>query len=168
VVDGPPVYGWFTEGFDKLASLADEKAAAIWKAWAILNRGCSLALIDRPSDAVETISTGINAWRATGAAAYTPLWLSHLAAAYADLNRFADALTHIAEALKTIEITGERWCEAPAVRLTSEQAVRALAAPCDLKGALEIGLRAASGSGDNRAISRDLKEAKALLEELGA
>jgi predicted ATPase len=48
-------------------ALADEKGASLWKAAAIMNRGCVLALSGKASDAVQMITSGIAAWRSTGA-----------------------------------------------------------------------------------------------------
>ena len=108
---------------NELIPLAAEKGAAIWKAWGTLNRGGIFALTGKLSDAAQTITTGIDAWRSTGGTAYTPTWLSYLAKANADLYRFEEASGAIAEALKTIGITGERWCEAEVNRTAGEIAL---------------------------------------------
>jgi hypothetical protein len=39
---------------DEAILLADEKDALFWKAWAMTQRGCVLALTGKPSDAVST------------------------------------------------------------------------------------------------------------------
>ena len=62
---------------DEAIQLADEKDAVFWKAWGMMQRGCVLALTGKPSDAVETMTSGINAWRSTGSTLYLPLYLTY-------------------------------------------------------------------------------------------
>jgi predicted ATPase len=189
----------------ELAPLASEKTAAVWSAWATINRGCTFALTGKASEAVETITAGMNDWRSTGGAAYTPLWLSYLAKAYADLNRFEDARHGMAEAIKTIQTTGESWCEAEVNRKAGE--ITLCGPKPDIGKAESYFDRALSVAREQQAKSwelrasmslarlwrdqgkvqqarellapvygwfaegfdtRDLKEAKALLEELAA
>ena len=64
----------------------------------MMNQGCVLALTGKASDAVQTITSGITAWRSTGATVFVPLYLSYLAIAYADLGQFDDAWRCIGEA----------------------------------------------------------------------
>ena len=96
----------------KVIALADQKSASFWNAFGILNQGCILALIGKASEAVHMITSGIAAWRSTGATMFLPRWLTLLARAYADLGQFGDAWRCIEEAITAVEETGERWCEA--------------------------------------------------------
>jgi len=64
---------------DELIVPADEKDTALWRAWGMLGRGWLLGLTGRAADAVQMITSGIAAWRSTGATAYVPSWLSYLA-----------------------------------------------------------------------------------------
>jgi hypothetical protein len=73
-------------------ALADEKSAPFWRALGTVNHGCILALTGKAEDAVHIISSGIAAWRSTAATMFLPMWLTHLAAAYADLRQLDDAL----------------------------------------------------------------------------
>src|SRR5262245_56677019 len=107
----------------KTIALADEKSAPFWRAHATLNHGCVLALTDKMEDAVHVIASGIAAWRSAGATMFLPMWLTHLADAYAGLGRFDDALRCVGEAKSTSETTGERWCEAEVYRVTGEIAL---------------------------------------------
>ena len=52
---------------DELVALADEKGALFWKAHGMVIQGCVLALTGKASDAVHMITSGITAWRSTGA-----------------------------------------------------------------------------------------------------
>src|SRR5262249_37574404 len=68
-------------------ALADEKSAPFWRALGTVNHGCMLALTGKAEDAVHIITSGIAAWRSTGATMFLPMWLTHLAAAFADLGQ---------------------------------------------------------------------------------
>ena len=131
---------------------------------------------------------------------FLPMWLTHLAAAYADLGQLDDALRCVGEAMSAVETTGERWCEAEVYRVTGEIAVMAdaLKAETHFERALALAQQQQAKSWELRAAmslarlwrdqgkvqqarellapvygwftegfdTRDLKEAKALLEEL--
>ena len=84
---------------DELIALADEKDAAFWKACGMLGRGWLLGLTGRAADAVQMITSGITAWRSTGATWYLPSWLSYLAAAHAELGQLDEAWRCIGEAM---------------------------------------------------------------------
>jgi hypothetical protein len=68
---------------DELAALADEKGSSYWKAQGMLMRGCLFAVTGNGSDAVQTITSGLTAWRSTGSTWFMPTNLSFLASAYA-------------------------------------------------------------------------------------
>ena len=97
---------------DELTALADQKGAMLWKAFGTMNEGCVLALTGKGADAVQMITSGITAWRSTGATLYGPRWLSHLARAHAEIGQLADAWRCIDEALTAMETTKERLWEA--------------------------------------------------------
>ena len=109
---------------DELIALADEKGALQRKAEGVTQKGCVLALMGEASDSVQTITSGITAWRSTGATVWVPLYLSYLAKAYADLGQIDDAWRCIDEAIKTIETTKERWYEAEVYRVAGEIALK--------------------------------------------
>jgi predicted ATPase len=188
---------------DEVVATADEKGSTHWKAQGIMNQGCVLALTGSASDAVHSITTGITAWRSTGARVFVPLYLSYLASAYADLSRFDDAWRCIDEAVSAVETTKERWWEAEVNRVAGEIALKlrppnAAKAEASFKRALAVARQQQARSWELRASislarlwrdqgkvsearellapvygwftegfdTRDLKEAKALLEEL--
>ena len=95
-----------------LSRLAEEKGASFWKAYGRLHQGCVLALTGKSSNAVQMLTSGIAAYRSTGATVFMPWYLSYLAKAYADLDQFDDARRCIGEATTAVETTKERWCEA--------------------------------------------------------
>jgi predicted ATPase len=69
------------------------------------------------------LTSGLTAYRSTGATVFTPSSLSNLAMAYADLGQFEDAWRCIGEAMTAVEATKERWCEAEIYRIVGEIAL---------------------------------------------
>ena len=109
---------------DELVALADEKDAALWKAAGMLGRGWLLGLTGGAAEAVQMISSGIAAWRSTGATWSLPSWLSYLAAGHAELGQLDEAWRCIGEAMSIIETTKERWFEAEVSRIAGEIALK--------------------------------------------
>ena len=190
---------------DELGALANQKGATPYKALSILQRGNLLALSGKAAEAVDTIASGITAWRSLGATMWMPLYLSCLARAHADLGQFDNAWRCIGEALATIQSTKESWFEAEVNRMAGEIALMspepdaAKAKKC-LEHALTVARAQQAKSWELRAAmsmarlwrdqgkreeardllglvygwftegfnTLDLKEAKALLDELAA
>jgi len=109
---------------DELIPLADEKGAKLWKALGVLNQGCVLVLTGKASDAVLKLASGITALRATGSTIWMPWYQSYLAQACAELGQFDDAWHGIDEAMKAMETTKEKWCEAEVNRIAGEIALK--------------------------------------------
>ena len=105
---------------DELVALADEKGAVFWKANGMKLRGCVWAMTGKATAAVQIITSGLAAWRSTGATAWVPWHLSYLTKAYADLGQFDEAWRCIGEAMAAVEITKERWWEAEVHRIAGE------------------------------------------------
>src|ERR1700733_10145398 len=84
---------------DELVALADEKGAMLWKAAGMLNQGWISALTDNASNAVHMITSGLAAWRSTGATLWAPSYLPFLARAHAELRQFDDAWRCVGEAM---------------------------------------------------------------------
>jgi predicted ATPase len=190
---------------EELLALAEEKGAALWKAAGTIQQGFVLALTGKVAEAVRMIPSGIIAWRSTGATIYLPLYLSHLARAYAQLGQLDDAWRCIGEAMTAVETTKERWYEAEANRVAGEIAQLspksdAAKVEANFERALAVARQQQAKSWELRAAmgltrlwrdqgkvqqarellapvygwftegfdTRDLKEAKALLDELHA
>ena len=109
---------------DELIPLADEKSSLFWKGPGMMNQGCVLALTGKASNAAQMISSGIIAFRSTGATVFMPLFLSILARAYAELGQFDDAWRRIGEAMTAVETTKETWFEAELHRTAGEIALK--------------------------------------------
>jgi predicted ATPase len=190
---------------DEVVALADEKGALLWKAAGMMIQGCVLTLTGKASEAVQMMTSGITAFRSTGATLWMPWYLSYLARAYAALDHFDDAWRCIGEATTAVETTKEKWCEAEIYRIGGEIELmspepdaakagayfeRALAVAreqqaksWELRAAMSMA-RLLRGQGKRDAArdllapvygwftegfdTLDLKEAKALLDELNA
>jgi predicted ATPase len=108
---------------DELIALADDKSALLWKAFGMMNRGSVWALTGKPTKAVQMITSGITAYRSTGARVWVPWYLSLLARAHAELGQFDDAWRCTGEATSAVATTKERWCEAEVYRTAGEIAL---------------------------------------------
>jgi class 3 adenylate cyclase/predicted ATPase len=189
---------------DELVLLAEGKGSLLRKAEGMIHRGAILALTGNASDAIRMISSGIEAWRSTGATVWMPLYLSYLARAHAELGQFDEAWRSIGDAIMTVGTTKETWCEADVLRAAGEIALRspqqdAGKAQAYFERALAIARQQQAKSWELRASTSlarlwrdqgkraeardllapiygwftegfdtpDLKEARALLDELG-
>ena len=113
-------YATVSAANDKLLALAYDKNARYWKAVGTVLKGNLFAVTGRTLDAIQEITSGLTAFRSTGATLYVPSWLSYLARAYADLGKIDDAWRCIGEATAAIEMTKQRWCEAEVNRVAGE------------------------------------------------
>jgi class 3 adenylate cyclase/predicted ATPase len=105
---------------DELVALASEKSALLRKAEAIFQQGCALAMSGRANEALQTITSGVRAWRSTGATCWTPLHMSFLANVHARLGQFDDARRCIGEAMAASEASKESWYDADIHRLAGD------------------------------------------------
>jgi class 3 adenylate cyclase/predicted ATPase len=108
------IYTSAKAALEEVIALADEKDASFHKALGTLNQAWVVTLTGKASDAIQMFTSGIAAYRSTGATIWMPLHLSHLARAKAELGQFHDAWRYIGEAMAAIETTNERWFEAEA------------------------------------------------------
>jgi predicted ATPase len=109
---------------DELVAVANEKGALFWKALGTMNRSCVLALSGNASDAIQMFTSGIAAYRSTGATVWVPLYLPHLARAHAQLGQFEEAWRCIGQAMTAAETTKETWYEADIQRTAGEIALK--------------------------------------------
>jgi class 3 adenylate cyclase/predicted ATPase len=189
----------------ELFTLADEKGAPFWKPGAALYRGWLCAVGGKSAEAIQSITSGIAAYRSTGSTLLTCSGLSYLAKSHADIGQFDDAWRCVDEAQRVIKRTEETWFEADVARIAGEIALmppqrdvvkaeaffeRALAVArqqqaksWELRAAMSLArlLRSQGKVQQARELlapiygwftegfdTRDLKEAKALLEELAS
>jgi predicted ATPase len=163
------------------------------------------ALTSQASKAVQTLTSAITGWRATGATLWSPFQLTCLAKAHAELGQFEDAWRRLDEAMMIAEVSKEVWSHPEILRVGGEIALmlpeldtakaemyfeRALAVArqqqaksWELRAATSLARLRRSQGKVQRARellapvygwftegfeTRDLKEAKALLEELAS
>jgi predicted ATPase len=88
------------------------------------SKGSLLALTGEAADAVQMLTSGITAWRSTGATLWMPLFLTYLTRAYAGLGQFDDAWRSIGNAMSAVEATKERLWEAEVLRTAGEIALK--------------------------------------------
>jgi len=153
-------YDAATAQSEEVVPLADQKGAALWKAWGKLNEGCVSSLTGKAADAVQTIIAGITAWRSTGSTLWMPFYLARMARAYGDLGQLDEAWRYIHEATTAVETTKERWCEAEVSRLAGEIAL--LSPEPDVAKAQVYFERALAVAGAQQAKSWELRAAMSL------
>ncbi len=188
----------------EMLALADEKGAAAWRAFAMMQSGSLLALTGEGARAASTIAAGLASWQRTGSTLWMPCYLSNLAQAHARLGRLDEARARIAEAIAAVKATKATWSEAEVHRVAGEIALAApgadaVEAEARFKRALAIARAQRARSWELRAATSlarlwrdrgrrrqardllapvyswftegfetlDLKEVKALLDELG-
>ena len=68
---------------DEIVTFATQKGVGFWKAFGMLSQGVGSALVGNASDAVQKITSAINAYRSMGSTVFLPEYLLHLANAHA-------------------------------------------------------------------------------------
>jgi predicted ATPase len=109
---------------DEVVALANEKGALFWKVQETLGQGALLALTGKASGAVQIITSGITAFRSTGATWLVPPMFSYLANANAKLGQFNDAWRCVGEAMTAVKTTKEGLWEAEVNRVAGEIALK--------------------------------------------
>jgi class 3 adenylate cyclase/predicted ATPase len=185
--------------------LADEKGAAAWRAFGMMQNGSLLALTGGSDRAASMIAAGLAAWQHTGSTLWMPCYLSNLAQVQAKLGQLDDARARIGEAMAVMATSKATWSEAEVHRVAGEIALTApdpdtAEAEACFRRALAIARAQQAGSWELRAAASlarlwrdrgqrrqagellapvygrftegfgtlDLREAKALLDELGS
>jgi predicted ATPase len=106
---------------DEGVALAEKKA--LWLSIALIWRGLLFAAMDKSSEAVQPLMSGLSLYRTAGTKLHLPFFLPYLAMAHAKLGKLDDAWRCIDEATTLIETTKERWCEAEVYRVAGEVAL---------------------------------------------
>jgi class 3 adenylate cyclase/predicted ATPase len=108
---------------DEFIILKDQIGSGFWGGWGLALSGCVASLTGRAAVAIQNIPSGVIAMRSTGNTMWTPLFLTHLAQANAELRQFKPAWTNIHEAMIAVERTKENWYEAETNRVAGEIAL---------------------------------------------
>ncbi len=145
---------------DEFSALKDKTGSLFWGAWGMMQRGFLMALTGKAPDAVQTITSGLTAMRATGTTMWMPLWLSYLTRANAEIGQFDDVRRGIGEAIVAVEAAKERWCEAEVNRIAGEIAL--LSPKPDLAKAEAYFERALAVAREQEAKSWELRAAMSM------
>jgi class 3 adenylate cyclase/predicted ATPase len=145
---------------DEFSALKDKTGSLFWGAWGMMQRGFLMALTGKAPDAVQTITSGLTAMRATGTTMWMPLWLSYLTRANAEIGQFDDVRRGIGEAIVAVEAAKERWCEAEVNRIAGEIAL--LSPKPDLAKAEACFERALAVAREQEAKSWELRAAMSM------
>jgi class 3 adenylate cyclase/predicted ATPase/DNA-binding winged helix-turn-helix (wHTH) protein len=108
------------ERAEALLALATEQGFAQHVALATIMRGWALAAQGHGADGTAQMRQGLTAHQATGTEQRRPYYLALLAEAYGSIGQPAEGLSLLAEALATVDRTGERWWGAELHRLQGE------------------------------------------------
>jgi DNA-binding winged helix-turn-helix (wHTH) protein/predicted ATPase len=101
-----------SEWTDELAAVAAEQGFSYWQAVANYNSGWIKMNNDHVCEGISLLRSGLAAFRATGAEAWTPYLLGLLAKGCEIAGQNEEAVALLDEALQIAERTGERWFEA--------------------------------------------------------
>ncbi len=101
-------------------ALCSEQGFPHWLAVSTILWGWTLTEQGQGREGLTQIQQGLVAYQATGAKLQLPYFLSLLAEAYGKTGRVEEGLTALAEALVTVDKTGERFYEAELYRLKGE------------------------------------------------
>jgi predicted ATPase len=105
-------------------TLCAEQEFAYYLAWGRIMRGWAAAEAGDRETGVAEMRRGLAALRATGAGLRQPYYLGLLAEACGKAGRAEEGLALLAEALKLVDDTGERWWEAELHRLKGDLLLR--------------------------------------------
>jgi predicted ATPase len=98
-------------------TLSNQQGLGAFLAMGTLLRGWALAEREQRAEGISQIREGLDAWRAVGNELLRPYFLSLLAEAYGNAGQAEEGMDTLAEALATMQNTGERWWEAELYRL---------------------------------------------------
>jgi predicted ATPase len=101
-------------------TLSTEQGFPFWLAQGTCWRGWALAEQGQGEEGIQQLHQGLTAWRAIGTEVARPGFLASLAEAYGKTGQAGEGLTILAEALATVNRTGERFYEAELYRLKGE------------------------------------------------
>jgi len=97
------------ERADQLVAVAAEQGFPQWGALGSIYRGWVRVKNGDVTEGISLLHNGSVAYRATGAALGTPFLLALLAGAYEIVGQIEEAEALVDEALQTVDRTGERW-----------------------------------------------------------
>jgi len=97
------------ERADELIAVASEHGFPGWGAQGTIFRGWVKVENGDVTEGISLLRNGSTAYRATGAAAWTPYYIALLARAYGIAGQVEESVTLLDDALQIVERTEERW-----------------------------------------------------------
>jgi adenylate cyclase len=101
-------------------TLTTDQDLPFWLLGGMILRGWALAEQGQVAEGIAQIRQGLSAYQAMGSAVARSYFLALLAGAYRNGGQLREGLVTVAEALATVEDTGERFYEAELYRLKGE------------------------------------------------
>jgi class 3 adenylate cyclase/tetratricopeptide (TPR) repeat protein len=104
----------------ELTAVANERGFPFWAAWGTVHHGWSLTELGQAEEGRNLLAEGFSVLHSTGQLHSFPWIHILLAEADAKLGQPAEGLSHLADAMRLIEMTDERIAEAEAHRLRGD------------------------------------------------
>jgi predicted ATPase len=112
------------EQADALMALCTEQGFTMVLSFGTILRGSVRTEPEEIEHGIAQMELGLTGHRATGGRLREPYWLALLVEGYAEAGNIEQAMTVLAEALKVVDKTEERWYEAELYRLKGELLLR--------------------------------------------
>ncbi|MFQ5595648.1 MAG: hypothetical protein ACE5HA_15995, partial [Anaerolineae bacterium] len=101
-------------------AISSQHGFPFWVAYSTIQHGWALAALGEVEHGIAELDQALAAGQAMGAGIGRPYFVAMLAEASGMAGQVEDALTLIAEAIRTLEESGERWAEAEIYRLKGD------------------------------------------------
>jgi predicted ATPase/DNA-binding winged helix-turn-helix (wHTH) protein len=112
------------EHAEAIISLSITQEFPLWAAWATVLQGWALAREGKEKEGLAHMNQGLALCRTMGAELLQSYFLALLAETYEETGQIEEGLTVLAEALATVDRTGEHFWEAELYRLYGELSLR--------------------------------------------
>jgi class 3 adenylate cyclase/predicted ATPase len=151
-----------TKHASALRALAAEQGYAYWVGLSTCLHGWALARAGALMAGISEMRRGLTAYQTTGAQAYVPYNLARLADMYRLAKDTHEARALLDEALRQVDKTGARYCEAELLCIDGE--IKLAMAPADKNGAEESFHRAIELARRQQAKSIELRAVTCLAQ----
>jgi predicted ATPase len=112
------------EWMDQAVAVTTEHGFPVWRAQGAIFRGWARVKNGDVAKGISLLRSGLSAYRATGAEAWTPHFFALLAEACEIAGEIDEAVTVLGDALQIVERTGQRWLAAELDRLKGKLLLR--------------------------------------------
>ena len=109
---------------DQVVLVTTEQGFPVWRAHGTIFRGWVKVKNGDVAEGISLLRSGLTAYRATGAEAWTPHFFALLAGAYEIEGQADEAVTLLDDALQIVERTRQRWLAAELNRLKGKLLLR--------------------------------------------